>query len=229
MCGRFALFSDLSLLEAMFGALSGVELKPRFNIAPTQPVLAVRTMEDGKHEGVFLHWGLIPSWAKDESAGNRMINARSETAAEKPSFRYAMKKRRCLIPADGYYEWQVTATGKQPHFIHLKNRHPMAFAGLWERWKSPDGSLIESCSILTNASAGWMAQIHDRMPVILSADSFALWLDPAVQEPSRLQPFFKPYAEGEMTAHTVSSQVGCPKNQGKALIKPLDASAAPPA
>jgi putative SOS response-associated peptidase YedK len=227
MCGRYALSIDIAELEEFFGAEIGVEMQPRYNIAPSQQVLAVRSVDGGGREGFLPRWGLIPSWAKDPAIGNRLLNARSETAAEKPSFRHAMKKRRCLIPADGFYEWKKEGKTKQPFFIRFKNLQPMAFAGLWERWEPPQGEPVDSCSILTTSPNELMAPIHDRMPVILSPDSFPLWLDPTILDPAQLQPLFKPYPAGEMTAYPVSSQVGSPKNQGKGLIEPMDTQAPP--
>ena len=176
MCGRFALLTPGQELAAQFGVTLAIAVAPRYNIAPTQPVLAVRLAHDGEtREATSLRWGLIPSWSKDVSIGSRLINARSETAAEKPSFRAAFKRRRCLIPASGFYEWQRRNGGKQPVYIHSTEGAAFGLAGLWETWQAPDGGAIESCTILTTTPNEMMAPIHNRMPVIIEPPS---WLDP---------------------------------------------------
>lgn len=197
------------------------ELFPRYNIAPTQGVPIVRLGEDERRHLTMVHWGLIPGWADDPKIGNRMINARGDTVATKPSFRQAFKKRRCLVVADGFYEWQQTGgPRKQPYYIRLKNDGPFAFAGLWERW-SKGGTPIESCTIITTEPNELMAELHDRMPVILRPGAYGVWLDPAVQEPERLQPLLCPYPAGEMVAHPVSTVVNNPRNEQVECVAPV--------
>ena len=175
------------------------ELSPRYNIAPTQDVAAVRAADSGR-ELVALHWGLIPSWAKERSIGARMINGRSETVAEKPSFRSALKSRRCLIVADGFYEWQKLGARKQPFFIALADRRPFAFAGLWERWAGEGGEPVESCTILTTTANEAIAPIHDRMPVILDREHHGVWLDRGVTDAAALLPLLRPQPAEAVTA-----------------------------
>jgi len=214
MCGRFTLHHTLEELEERFAAetvaLSGAE--PRYNIAPTQDVLVVT--QDGARRLESYHWGLIPSWAKDASVGNRMINARAETLAEKPSFRAALSRRRCLIPADGFYEWQVTGTGakpaKTPMHLRLTDGGLFAFAGLWDEWRGPDGVALRSCTIITTAPNAVVAPIHDRMPAILRPKDEALWLDPSVSEAGALLSLLGPYPPDAMEAYAVSRQVNAP-------------------
>lgn len=213
MCGRFTLTVDPAELQDSFTDYEfPSRFAPRFNIAPTQPVLAIPN--DGKNKADFFVWGLIPSWAKDPSIGNRLINARGETLAEKPSFRGGYKYKRCLVIADGFYEWkkQPGTKTKVPHFIHMKDRQPFAFAGLWDEWNSPDGSQIRSCTIVTTEPNEFMAPIHNRMPVILPSDAYAQWLETAPQTRETLQPLIKPYPAEEMAAYPVSTLVNNPKN-----------------
>jgi len=221
MCGRFTLTVDPAQLQDTFTDYNfPTQFAPRFNIAPTQPVLAIPN--DGRNKADFFIWGLIPSWAKDPAIGNRLINARGETLAEKPSFRGSYKYKRCLIIADGFYEWkkQPGTKIKIPHFIHMKNRQPFAFAGLWDEWNSPDGSQIRSCTIVTTEPNDFMAPIHNRMPVILPADAYAHWLDSAPQSRDKLQPLIKPYQFEEMSAYPVSTLVNNPKNDRAECVVP---------
>jgi putative SOS response-associated peptidase YedK len=222
MCGRFTLTVDPSdLQEAFAGYTFPAKFAPRFNIAPSQPILAIPN--DGKQTADFFVWGLIPSWAKDPSIGNRLINARGETLAEKPSFRGALKYKRCLILADGFYEWksQPGTKTKIPHFIFLKSRQPFAFAGLWDEWHSPDGGVIRSATIITTQPNERMATLHNRMPVILPPSAYAQWLDPAPLAPDRLLPLLKPFPADEMDAHPVSTLVNSPANDRPELIVPV--------
>ena len=213
MCGRFTLTIDPAELQDAFGEFSfPPQFAPRFNIAPSQPVLAIPN--DGSMKADFFVWGLVPSWAKDANIGNRLINARAETLAEKPAFRGSYKYKRCLVLADGFYEWKSepgTKT-KTPYFIHLKSQQAFAFAGLWDEWSSPDGSQVKSCTIITTAPNQFMANIHNRMPVILSPEAYAQWLDPAVRTPDSLASLLQPYPAEEMTAHAVSTLVNNPRN-----------------
>lgn len=222
MCGRFTLTVDPAELKDTFRDYDfPAQFAPRFNIAPSQPILAIPN--DGQNRADFFVWGLIPSWAKDPSIGNRLINARGETLAEKPSFRGGYKYKRCLILADGFYEWQSRpgTKVKVPHFIHLKDRQPFAFAGLWDEWNSPDGSQIRSCTIVTTEPNELMAPIHNRMPVILPPDAYAQWLDPAARTPDSLQPLLKPFPAGEMAAYPVSTLVNDPKNDRVENVVPV--------
>ena len=222
MCGRFTLTIDPADLQDAFPEfifpLQGVR---RYNIAPSQPILALPN--DGTKKVDFFVWGLIPSWAKDPSIGNRMINARSETLAEKPSFRSAYKYHRCLIFADGFYEWQARPGSKTkiPHFIRLKTSAVFAFAGLWEHWQLLDGSEIRSATIITTEPNELMQSIHNRMPVILQQDAYTQWLDPAPQSPNRLQSLLVPYPADEMEAYPVSTLVNSPGNDQAECILPL--------
>jgi putative SOS response-associated peptidase YedK len=195
-----------------FGLADVPEPFPRFTIAPTQPVAVVRRRaEQGGKELAFLRWGLIPAWADDPSIGNRLINARSETAATKPSFRKAFRSRRCLVVADGFYEWQKTDGRKQPSFIGLKSDRPFGLAGLWERWEKGEGP-VESCTILTTDANPLMQPIHERMPVIVPADQYDFWLDPRCQDSEKLANLLRPYPSQDMLAYRVSTLVNNPKN-----------------
>jgi putative SOS response-associated peptidase YedK len=189
MCGRFTLFEADAILSKEFGAPITFGLSPRYNIAPSQQILAVRP-STGKEvrEGVFLRWGFVPHWAKDPSIGNRMINARAETAAEKPSFRSAFRHRRCLVPMSGFYEWQKRGILKQPYFIALSDERVMAVAGLWERWEGAEDAPIESCTLLTTESNDLIAPLHERMPAIVAPENYELWLNPSIEDPTVIRP-----------------------------------------
>jgi putative SOS response-associated peptidase YedK len=176
MCGRYSLHAHPDVVALQFGLTAMPVLKPRYNIAPTQQAPVVRVDADQKRELALLRWGLIPSWSKDPSIGARMINARAETVAEKASFRNAFRRRRCLVPADGYYEWTVEGGRKQPYFIWLESGEPFAMAGLWEQWRSPEGQLAETFSVVTTQAAGPASRIHDRMPVIIARQNYESWL-----------------------------------------------------
>ncbi len=221
MCGRFTLTVDPAELRQDFSAYTfPSEFAPRFNIAPSQPVLAIPN--DDRNEADFFVWGLIPMWAKDPAIGNRLINARGETLAEKPAFRGSLKYKRCLILADGFYEWK-SGPGrktKTPFFIHMKDRKPFAFAGLWDSWNSPDGSLIKSCTIITTEPNDLMTLIHNRMPAILHPREYAQWLDPSPQTPDQLKPLIKPYPAEAMDAYPVSPLVNKPSNDMPELVVP---------
>ena len=218
MCGRFNLITDAQGLVEFFNVLYCPELSPRYNIAPTQEVPAVVLIE-GARQVVMLHWGLVPSWAREPSIGNRLINARAETAASKPSFRTAFRRRRCLIPASGFYEWQMRSGVKQPYQIHPAGGGLMAFAGLWEHWEA-QGQVLRSCTILTTAANAAIAPLHDRMPVILDRADHATWLA-AESSPEVLQALLKPCAEDWLIADPVSRHVNSPANDDSACIQPL--------
>ncbi|HZW37238.1 MAG: SOS response-associated peptidase [Deltaproteobacteria bacterium] len=222
MCGRFTLFEPDQVLAREFGVSGFPPLPPRYNIAPSQPVAAVRASPAGKgRELALLRWGLIPSWAKDPAIGDRLINARAETAREKPSFRNAFKRRRCLIPASGFYEWQRKERGKQPHYIRMRDGHLFAFAGLWDRWESPGAGGVETCTILTTDANAVLVPIHDRMPVILPRGEYARWLDPSLQDPDSLAALLVPYPPEGMLAIPVSPRVNSPAVDDEGCIAPL--------
>ena len=222
MCGRFTLTADAKkLAESFVDFAPPPENPPRYNIAPSQPVAVVANTGDNKID--FFVWGLIPSWAKDPKIGNKLINARSETLAEKPSFRTAYRRRRCLILTDGFYEWRKNPDKtKTPMYIQLESQEPFAFAGLWEQWYSPHGDEVLSCTIITTQPNEFMSQIHNRMPVILPPEAYARWLDPAEQKPDTLQPLLKPYPAEEMAAYPVSTQVNNPRNNVPDCILPVN-------
>ncbi|MBI4380286.1 MAG: SOS response-associated peptidase [candidate division NC10 bacterium] len=220
MCGRFTLTTNLGAIAKRFGVARFLEeVSPRYNIAPTHTVIVVN--DDGSRHLTPMQWGLIPSWAKDPAIGNRMINARGETVATKPAFRVALRKRRCLIPADGFYEWQPVGRRKQPVYITLKTREPFSFAGLWETWTSPEGEEVKTCTIITTEANELLKPIHDRMPVILTREAEAVWLDPTSQDPAWLLPLLKPYPSEEMEIYQVSTRVNNPDRDGPECIKPL--------
>jgi len=224
MCGRLTQIRAVDLFRAMVRVLATPALAPRYNVAPTQAVAAVRQRPgSGEREVVLLHWGLIPSWAKDPALGARMVNARAETVADKPSFRAALRRRRCLIPADGFYEWQAVGGQKQPYYIHPQDEaQPFALAGLWEHWQGDDGARIESCTIVTTTANGLLRPLHDRMPVIVAPADFDLWLDPGVQNPEAVRPLLRPYPEPSMAMYPVTRTVNNPRNDGPACIAPLE-------
>jgi putative SOS response-associated peptidase YedK len=223
MCGRFTLRAPASVIAEQFALFEVPPFTPRFNIAPSQPVPVVRLVPgqtEPRRELVWLRWGLIPGWAQDAAIGNRMINARAESVAQKPAFRAALRRRRCLLAADGFYEWQRTGRRKQPHFIRMRDDRPLAFAGLWESWEGPD-QVVESCTILTTDANELMRPIHDRMPVILAPAAYEPWLDPTVQEPQQLAPLLVPYPSEPMTAYPVSTLVNSPTNEDPRCIEPV--------
>jgi len=220
MCGRFTLTTNLGAIAQRFGMARFLEeIGPRYNIAPTQTVIVVN--DDGTRHLTQMRWGFIPSWAKDPAIGNRMINARAETVATRPAFRVALRKRRCLIPADGFYEWQPAGRRKQPVYITLKSREPFSFAGLSETWTSPEGEEVRSCTIITCEANDLMKPIHDRMPVILSKEAESVWLDPTIQDPALLLPLLVPYPAEEMEVYPVSTWVNNPEHDGAECLLPL--------
>ncbi len=222
MCGRYTQTrSARQLAEAFEADLNNeLDLLPRYNIAPTQPMVVVRATPRGR-EVALMRWGLIPSWAKDPSIGSKMINARCETVHEKPAYRSAFRSRRCLIPADGFYEWKKTGGRKQPMYIHRRDGQPLAFAGLWERWQG-DGEPVETCTILTTEPNALMAPIHDRMPVIVEPQDYAMWLDPKVHDDGQLARLLQPCAAERLMAYPVSSLVNSPKNDTTRCIEPIE-------
>jgi putative SOS response-associated peptidase YedK len=222
MCGRFTLtVSPGQLQEAFPWVQVPNDLKPRYNIAPTQPVAVIPN--DGKNRLDFFIWGLIPSWAKDNKIGYRMINARSETLHEKPAFRAAFRRQRCLVLADGFYEWRQEPGKKvkTPIYIQIEPKKTFAFAGLWENWQSPDGSEVLSCTIITTPPNNLVEPIHNRMPAILDPQVYTDWLTPEEIDPSRLGKLLKPYPGDDMIAYPVSRLVNSPENDLPECIQPL--------
>lgn len=221
MCGRFTLTVDPAELREWLELIDvPAQLTPRYNIAPTQPVAVVTSPTDRKVE--IFQWGLIPSWSKDPSMGSRLINARAETVHEKPAFRAPFQRKRCLILADGFFEWKALDKGKQPYFIHLKSGKPFAFAGLWDHWTSPEGDERMTCTIITCEPNDLMAQLHNRMPVILDKDVMWDWLDPAAT-PIALKALLIPYA-GRLEAYPVARLVNKPDYDAPDCIQPQGAS-----
>jgi len=224
MCGRFGLFTPESELARELAAeVRAPDPGPRFNIAPTQEVLACRATAPDQRELVALRWGLVPFWSDGPDSAYRMINARAETAADKPAFRAAFRRRRCLIPADGFYEWQSRGPGqpKQPYWFTLAGGGPMAFAGLWEHWEDGEGGVVESCTILVGPPNERIRPVHDRMPIILPPRDWSLWLDPGVSDPAVLRPLLAPFPAEAMAAAPVSRRVNNPGNEGPELIAPV--------
>lgn len=221
MCGRYTLKTDGEAVAQQFALAEVPQLAARYNIAPTQQVAAIREGEAGRSLEL-MGWGLVPSWAKDPAIGGKMFNARSETAAEKPSFRTAMRQRRCLIPADGFYEWQKTASkGKQPIYFTMADEQPFALAGLWEEWRNPDGTPRRTCTILTTAANELLAPIHDRMPVIVPAAQYSFWLDPGLRHAEPLLDLLVPFPATAMAARPVRPLANRVGNDGPELIAPL--------
>lgn len=238
MCGRYTLTTPVETVAEVFGVQEFTDLRPRYNIAPTQEVAVVGRNQEGSRTLGTMRWGLVPHWAKDISIGNRMINARSETVAEKPAFRSSFKRKRCLLPADGFYEWKKLNGKKQPYYARRKDQAPFAFAGIWARWRpktestdnNEEGPVIQSCALLTTEPNDVMRDIHDRMPVILPADAWDLWLDPEPEDVDALTELLRPYDPEVMEAYAVSTLVNRPGNDSPRCIEPLgadDAAEAP--
>ena len=225
MCGRYSLTTPLEGVQQLFGIDAMPNLAARYNIAPTQPVVVIRRSEAGGRELTHMRWGLVPSWAKEVNSGPLLINARADTVAEKPSFRNAFRRRRCLIPADGFYEWQPRPSGpKQPMRIALPGNAPFAFAGIWEHWQAAEGSELESCAIVTTDANAQLYDIHSRMPVILKPENYDIWLN---AEPDVAATLTHPY-DGAMVAYPVSRDVNSVRNDGPGLWAEAG-EAAPPA
>ena len=221
MCGRYSLTTPVEGIRRLFDFAALPNLPARYNIAPTQPAPVVRRGGDGRRELALLRWGLVPSWAKDASIGSRLINARAETVADKPAFRAAFKSRRCLVVADGFYEWRKLGDGKQPYRITLADGGPFAFAGLWERWAPAAGEAIESFAIVTTDANPRLRPIHDRMPVILDPAGHETWLDGG---PAALT-LLRPFPGDALAVHAVDRRVNNPRHDDPACIAPLPAGA----
>lgn len=224
MCGRYSLTQGVEVLQLRFAFMEeDFDLKPRYNIAPSQNAPVVMVEGEGRRLRM-MRWGLVPSWAKEASIGNRMINARSETVAEKPSFRKSLKQRRCLVLADGFYEWRAPKEGKgrkTPMRILLKSQEPFAFAGLWDSWKDPDGEELLSFTIITTQANDLVKGIHERMPVILAPEEEEVWLNAGSGETERLLSLLDPYPEKEMKVYEVSAAVNFPANDRPECIEPV--------
>jgi len=231
MCGRYTLSSPVEVVADLFEItfpgrgteqLELPDLHPRYNLAPTQEALVALVREPGAPRTLaLLRWGLIPYWAKEASIGNRMINARAEGVAEKPAYRFSFKKKRCLIPTDGFYEWKKEGKTKQPYLIRHKDHRPFAFAGLWSIWKNPEGGLVETFTILTTDANGTIQSLHDRMPVVLDRADFGLWLDPKVEDKEKLQALLKPAPDADFETLPVSKVVNSPAHDAPDCIEPL--------
>ncbi|MED1203354.1 SOS response-associated peptidase [Heyndrickxia acidicola] len=221
MCGRFTLHASPEELLEYFNILSmdDLELSYRYNIAPGQDILSIVQGKEGNRVGL-LKWGLVPSWAKDSKIGYNMINARAESIHEKPSFKRLIKRRRCIIAADGFYEWKKEGNQKQPYYIRMKNQRLFGFAGLWDRWEH-EGKVLTTCTIITTTPNKLMESIHDRMPVILTKEAQSIWLNRAVEEEATLQPLLTPYDSEEMEAVPVSTRVNYAKIDSADLIQPI--------
>ena len=219
MCGRFKLAATSRFVAEHFDLAEVPFLEPRYNVAPGQTVLVVRP-SSGARQLAALHWGLVPSWAKDVKIGYRLLNARCETVEEKPAFRAAFRKRRCLIPADGFFEWQKTGRKKQP-FLFQVNDGLFAFAGLWEHWQNSDGETLESCTILTTEANELVRPLHDRMPVIVAPADYASWLEPQVVAEEEVDRLFRPFAATAMTAMAVNPWVNDARHEGPLCIEPV--------
>ena len=221
MCGRYSLHANPGVIALAFKLGVAIDWSARYNITPSSRIVIVREDAAAGRVAALIKWGLIPGWAKDPTIGNKLANARGETVDEKPSFRNAFKRSRCLIPASGFYEWKTVAGRKQPYYMHPVGAPLFAIAGITERWQGPEG-VVETCAIITTGPNGVMRNIHDRMPVILSAEDHDAWLDPRNQSVAALKQLIKPSAESTMTAHAVSTRVNAPKNDDAGLIDPLD-------
>lgn len=218
MCGRFVRSSSVDTYARLFDAEGGFDLAPSYNVAPSQAALVARHTR-GRRQLAQLHWGLVPAWARDRKIAYSTFNARAETVATKPAFRAAFRRRRCLIAADGFYEWQRATGDRQPYFIGLMDGGPFAFAGLWEHWRRGDETL-ESCTIIVTRANELIAPIHDRMPVILPPERYAAWLDPALDDPQRLKDCLQPFPASALQVHPVSSRVNNPRNNDAGLLSP---------
>ncbi len=239
MCGRFNLRATPKEVAAAFRVRDVPHFTPRFNIAPTQPVIVVRELgaqqlaierevplTDASEDRIvrsatWMQWGLVPHWADDPSIGSRMINARAESVARKPAFRAAFRRRRCLIPASGFYEWKKTPGGKQPYHVYLPGRKVFGFAGIWEHWCGADGSELLSCAIITTDANELVAQVHDRMPVIVPPEAYDLWLQPEGVSLHELESLLRPYPAGEMAMVPISRRINNPRNDDPECLRPV--------
>lgn len=226
MCGRFAYFVPTATLLGEYQLADAPEFAPHYNVAPTQDIVAIRQTDNGAREAVALRWGLVPHWAKDLSIGNRMINARGETVADKPAYRHSFKSRRCIIPASGFYEWTQTPAGKWPCFITAADAPLLSMAGIWARWHHGDADPVETCAIVTVEAAPALAKIHARMPLCLAADEYADWLDPATPD-DVCRGLLAANDTPAFAFHTVARAVNNPRNDSADLMAPVELPDAP--
>jgi putative SOS response-associated peptidase YedK len=217
MCGRYTLTSSPEAIRALFAYAEQPNFPARYNIAPTQPIGIVRLV-DGRRHFALVRWGLLPSWVKDPKAFSLIINARGESVADKPAFRAAMKRRRCLIPADGFYEWKAGAPRKQPFYIHAKSGAPLAFAGLWETWTGPNGEELDTAAIVTTDANATLSPLHDRMPVIVPPDAFDRWLGKGSVDAALAQTLIRPAPDELLEAYPVSTDVNRVANDNPKLL-----------
>ena len=229
MCGRYTLTSAPEAIRALFRYEEQPNFPPRYNVAPTQPIPIVR-LNEGKRQFALVRWGLLPSWVKDTKVFSLLINARGESVLDKPAFRNAMKRRRCLIPADGFYEWQAGTTRKRPYYVRAKAGGPLAFAGLWETWTGPNGEEMETAAIVTTRANRTLAPIHERMPVILAADAFDLWLNSTDVDATTAAALIAPAPDNLLEAYEISTDVNRVANDNPKVIEPVvPGQSAPPA
>jgi putative SOS response-associated peptidase YedK len=227
MCGRYTVTATPEVLRALFGYAEQPNFPPRYNVAPTQPIAIVRLM-NGKRQFALVRWGLLPSWVKDPKAFSLLISARGETVNEKPAYKAAMKRRRCLIPADGFYEWKALGTRKQPYYVRAKSGAPLAFAGLWETWTGPNGEELETAAIVTTDANETLAPIYDRMPVVIAPEQFDLWLGGPDEDTAVASSLIRPAPDDLLEAIPVSSDVNRVANDNPRLLEPSVESAAEP-
>jgi len=225
MCGRYVITSSPEAIRALFRYLEQPDFPPRYNVAPTQPVPIVR-IQAGARAFALVRWGLIPGWVKDPRDFTLLINARGETVSQKPAFRNAMQRRRCLFPADGFYEWKADGARRRPYFIRPRNGGPIAFAGLWETWMGPNGEEVETACIVTTTASRTLAPIHDRMPVVIAPEAFDLWLDGARVDAATAAAMIMPAPEDLFVAYEISTAVNRTANDSATLIEPVGSSAA---
>jgi len=219
MCGRYELHTHPAAIALVFGLSSPPPLKPRYNIAPMQPVAIVRENSAGERVLTEMRWGLVPRWTKDPSIGAQLINARGEGIADKPAFKFPFERHRCLLPADGFYEWKVAKSGKQPYLVASKSGLPLALAGLYERWLGPDGEVLDTCTVITTGANDLLRGVHDRMPVIIAPQQYARWLD---RTTSTVTDLIAPYPSEALYAHPVSTRVNAVKNDDATLLERVD-------
>ncbi len=219
MCGRYFLHATADRLTELFGEMPMPLLEPRYNIAPTQPIPIVREAAAGRREMVLVRWGLVPGWSKGPDHRFSMINARVETVAQKPAYRNAFRYRRCLIPADGFYEWRPAAAGKQPHLLRARDGRPLALAGIWEHWQDANGNELESCAILVGEADSQVRPVHERMPLIVAPESFGRWLDTHSQTPQPLEALLAAQQPPELEIYPVGRAVNDPHNDTAGLLE----------
>ncbi len=227
MCGRYTVTATPEVLRALFGYAEQPNFPPRYNVAPTQPIAIVRLM-NGKRQFALVRWGLLPSWVKDPKAFSLLINARGETVNEKPAYKAAMKRRRCLIPVDGFYEWKALGSRKQPYYVRAKSGTPLAFAGLWETWTGPNGEELETAAIVTTDANQTLAPIHDRMPVVIAPEQFNLWLGGLDEDTAAASALIRPAPDDLLEVIPVSSDVNRVANDNPKLLERVDELATEP-